>query len=67
MVQDGMMERFAIDEVYGMHNFPGLPLGAFSIRSGPVMAATDDLAPTRIGSIAMGSRRMGRPHASIPP
>src|SRR5437899_11296708 len=43
MVQDGLMERFAIDEVYGMHNFPGLPLGAFSIRSGPVMAATDNL------------------------
>src|SRR5258706_5983081 len=43
MVQDGLMDRFAIEEVYGMHNFPGLPLGAFSIRNGPVMAATDNL------------------------
>src|SRR6202790_4793007 len=41
MVQDGMMDRFHIDEVYGMHNYPGLPAGAFSIRNGPVMAAAD--------------------------
>ncbi len=43
MVQDGLMERFAIDEVYGMHNVPGLPIGEFAIRSGPIMAATDNL------------------------
>src|SRR5467141_1284732 len=43
MLQDGLMERFRIEEVYGMHNYPGLALGAFSIRSGPVMAATDNL------------------------
>src|SRR5262249_30134980 len=43
MVQDGLMERFAIDEVYGMHNYPGLPLGAFAIRSGPPMASTDHI------------------------
>ena len=34
MVKDGLMDRFGIEEVYGMHNFPGLPVGAFSIRSG---------------------------------
>jgi hippurate hydrolase len=41
MVEDGMMDRFGIDEVYGMHNFPGLPVGHFAIRPGPLMAATD--------------------------
>src|SRR5580765_4972634 len=35
MVQDGLMERFGVQEVYGMHNYPGLPLGRFGIRSGP--------------------------------
>ncbi|MDQ3559484.1 MAG: M20 family metallopeptidase, partial [Pseudomonadota bacterium] len=41
MVEDGMMDRFGIEEVYGMHNMPGLPLGHFAIRPGPLMAATD--------------------------
>src|SRR5438445_8852060 len=41
MVQDGMMERFAIDEVYGTHHLRGLPLGPCSSRSGPLMAAAD--------------------------
>jgi amidohydrolase len=41
MVKDGMMDRFGIEEVYGMHNYPGLPVGEFAIRSGPLMAAAD--------------------------
>ncbi|MGE3830077.1 MAG: M20 aminoacylase family protein [Parvibaculaceae bacterium] len=41
MVKDGMMERFAIDQVYGMHNEPGVPVGQFTIRSGPFLAAAD--------------------------
>ena len=41
MVDDGMMERFNIQEVYGMHNMPGLPVGQFAIRSGPFFAAAD--------------------------
>ena len=41
MVKDGLMERFGIQEVYGMHNWPGRPVGAFSVRRGPVMAAAD--------------------------
>jgi amidohydrolase len=41
MVQDGLMERFGIQEVYGMHNYPGLPVGQFALRSGPLMAAAD--------------------------
>ena len=41
MVDDGLMERFGVDEVYGMHNMPGLPTGDFAIRSGPFLAAAD--------------------------
>jgi hippurate hydrolase len=41
MVDDGMMERWGIQEVYGMHNMPGLPLGQFAIRPGAFFAATD--------------------------
>ncbi len=41
MVEDGLMTRFAIDEIYGMHSFPGLPIGAFALRPGPIMAAAD--------------------------
>ncbi|MGY3453103.1 M20 aminoacylase family protein [Bradyrhizobium sp. USDA 4353] len=41
MVEDGLMERFGIKEVYGLHNAPGLPLGHVSTRPGAVMAAAD--------------------------
>lgn len=41
MVKDGLMERFGIEEVYGMHNFPGMPVGNFALRSGPLLAAAD--------------------------
>jgi len=44
MVDDGLMERFKIDEVYGMHNYPGMPLGQFGLRAGPLMAAADHLS-----------------------
>ncbi len=40
MVKEGMMERFKIEKVFGMHNMPSLPLGHFAIRSGPIMAGT---------------------------
>jgi amidohydrolase len=43
MIKDGLMDRFAIDQVYGMHNGPGLPVGAFATRPGPIMAATEHL------------------------
>ncbi len=41
MIEDGMMERFNIQEVYGMHNWPGAPVGSFAIRPGAFFAATD--------------------------
>ena len=43
MIKDGLMDRFGIEQVFGMHNGPGIPVGSFAIRSGPIMAATDDI------------------------
>src|SRR5882724_3105622 len=41
MIKDGLMDRFGIEQVYGMHNGPGIAVGSFAIRSGPSMASTD--------------------------
>jgi len=44
MVEDGLMDRFGIQQVYGLHNMPGIPLGSFAIRPGPMMAAADEFS-----------------------
>ncbi len=49
MVADGMMERWGIHEVYGMHNMPGIPVGHFAIRPGALMAAADQIEITVTG------------------
>jgi amidohydrolase len=61
MIKDGLFDRFAIDQVYGMHNGPGIPVGAFAIRPGPIMASTDaiDIRIEGHGGHA------ARPHLSI--
>jgi len=61
MVEDGLMERFRIEEVYGMHNYPGLAVGEFALRPGPLMAAADRI------TIEIEGRggHAARPHASI--
>ena len=41
MCAEGMMDRFEIAEVYGIHNFPGMPFGTFHTTAGPIMAAVD--------------------------
>lgn len=41
MIEEGVLERFGIEEVYGMHNQPGLDIGSFAIRGGPMMAGGD--------------------------
>ena len=41
MIEEGLFERFPMDAVYGMHNWPGLPAGQFAVHSGPVMACSD--------------------------
>ncbi|MBK1868957.1 M20 aminoacylase family protein [Taklimakanibacter albus] len=63
MVEDGMMERFAITQVFGLHNEPGVAVGRFSIRAGAFMAAFDEITITvtgRGGHAAM-------PHQTIDP
>ena len=61
MVDDGMMDRFGINEVYGMHNYPGMPVGAFGIRPGPMMAAADYLV---IDIEGVGAHA-ARPHLGV--
>ena len=39
MIRDGLFDRFPVDEVYGMHNIPGMPLGHFATRAGPITAS----------------------------
>src|SRR5437879_9500661 len=41
MIKDGLMECFGIEQVYGMHNGPGIPVGSFALRPGPIMAGGD--------------------------
>jgi hippurate hydrolase len=61
MIKVGLKERFKIDQVYGMHNGPGLPVGSFALREGPIMAATDaiDIRIEGVGGHA------ARPHKCI--
>jgi hippurate hydrolase len=61
MVNEGLMDRFAIEEVYGMHNYPGFPVGSFAIRPGPMMAAADRLY---IDIEGVGGHA-ARPHFSV--
>jgi amidohydrolase len=49
MVQDGLITRWGIQEVYGMHNMPGIPVGQFAIRAGAMMAAADQFDITVTG------------------
>ncbi|MEO0498082.1 MAG: amidohydrolase, partial [Pseudomonadota bacterium] len=63
MVDDGIIERFDISEVYGMHNLPGLPVGEFAICSGAIMAATDEFKITIHGQ----GGHAALPHTTIDP
>jgi len=61
MVKDGMMDRFGIQEVYGMHNMPGIPLGHFGIRPGAIMASADHIDITVTGK----GGHAAKPHQCI--
>ena len=63
MVDDGLMERWRIQEVYGMHNMPGIPVGQFALRPGPLLAASDGI---RIEITGKGGHA-ARPHQCIDP
>jgi hippurate hydrolase len=63
MIDDGLLDRFGIEEVYGMHNYPGMPVGKFSIRPGAQMAAADSVA---IDIEGLGGHA-ARPHRGVDP
>ncbi|MGJ8597408.1 M20 aminoacylase family protein [Sulfitobacter sp.] len=63
MCQEGMMDRFDIAEVYGIHNFPGTEEGSFFTRSGPIMAAVDSFTITINGRGGHGAM----PHETADP
>jgi len=63
MVEDGLFERFAMQEVYGLHNWPGMPVGQIGVREGPMMAAYDIFEITVTGHGAHGAM----PHEGIDP
>ncbi len=63
MMKDGLMDRWNIDEVYGMHNLPGLPLGRISMKSGAIMASTDEFKITITGT----GGHAALPHTTVDP
>ena len=63
MVEEGLFERFPMEAVYGLHNWPGLPVGKFAVREGPMMAAYDIFEITVTGHGAHGAM----PHQGIDP
>jgi hippurate hydrolase len=63
MVQEGLFQRFPMNEVYGLHNWPGLPPGKLAVRAGPVMASTDEVSITVRGRGGHGAM----PHLAVDP
>jgi hippurate hydrolase len=61
MVEEGVMDRFGVHEVYGMHNWPGLPAGQFATRPGPLMAAADFFELDILGKGGHGAK----PHLAV--
>jgi amidohydrolase len=63
MIRDGLFERFPVDAVFGLHNWPQLPAGTFAMRVGPMMAATDRFTITVTGH----GTHAAMPHLGIDP
>jgi|CXWL01.1.fsa_nt_gi hippurate hydrolase len=63
MVDEGLFDRFPADEVYALHNWPGLPPGQMAVRPGPVMAATDEIVVTVRGK----GGHAAMPHLTVDP
>jgi hippurate hydrolase len=63
MVEEGLFEKFPVEEIYGMHNWPGLPAGQFAARVGPIMAATDQFEITLEGR----GGHAAQPHKTVDP
>jgi amidohydrolase len=58
MLEEGLLERFPFDEIYGYHNWPFAPIGIFAIRPGPMLAAVDNFEVTLRGK----GGHAGAPH-----
>jgi amidohydrolase len=63
MIQEGVLERYPVEAVFGMHNWPEVPAGQFAVRSGPMMAAFDIFEITITGRGAHAAM----PHLAIDP
>ncbi len=63
MIEEGLFERFPVDEVYGLHNMPKLPMGSFAVRQGPIMAAFDTFEAVITGR----GTHAAMPHTGIDP
>ena len=63
MVQEGLFERFPMDQIYALHNWPGLAPGKIAVRAGPVLAATDEI---RIAISGRGGHA-ALPHLAVDP
>ena len=63
MIEDGLFEQFPMEAVYGMHNWPGLPVGTFAVSPGPVMASTSEFKITLRGK----GGHAALPHTGIDP
>jgi amidohydrolase len=63
MIDDGLFDRFPVDEVYAMHNWPHLPAGRIGVAPGPMMAAADRIEITVTGKGGHGAH----PHLAVDP
>ena len=63
MIKDGLFERFPMQAVFGMHNWPGMPAGSFAVSPGPVMASSNEFKITIRGKGSHGAM----PHMGIDP
>src|SRR5690606_32934113 len=55
MIDDGLFERFPMDAVFGMHNWPGMPVGSFGLTAGPIMASSNTFGVRIEGKGAHGA------------
>ncbi len=63
MIEDGLFDRFPMESIFGMHNWPGMPAGHFAVHAGPVMASADrfDIRILGVGAHA------AMPHLGVDP
>jgi amidohydrolase len=62
MIEDGLFERFPMETVHGMHNFPGLPIGMFATNAGPMLASVGVFTASFLGNAGHGGLA---PHEAV--